>query len=208
MLTLISNDGIIINVGKMLQNKQNKVKCTRVEKYNLTKIYKIIIYKSLGVLGMDKKLKEKVKKATWKMFQIQTLGFIVLISVSLSYYTRKFYQNKSLVFGVEDSKLLLGLVAMFCWVMLFTVYLMIELIKKDKIIINQNEFIKGQNNTIQSLLNQVIQQNNDIEENTKEILDQNDYIVERNEEIHTETIKSNRSLQNLILLEDRSDDIA
>lgn len=154
---------------------------------------------------MDKK---KIKKVLGRMFQIQTLIFIVLISLALSYYTRKFYQNKSLVFGVADTKLLLCLVVMFCWVMVFSVYLMIEIYKKDKIIINQNKVIIEKNDVIENLLYQVIKQGNTIEEKTDSLQEAMDYDIERSEERHSEIIHSNRNTQELILDNDRSDIIA
>lgn len=153
-------------------------------------------------MTMDKgnEVKGKIKKVLGKMIRIQTVIFIILISLALSYYTSQFYKNKALVFGVADTKLLLGLVIMFVWVMIFSVYLMIELNHKDKIIINQNNIIINKNETIEKLLNKVIDKTNIIEENTEDIMEQN----EENFDQIMESSKSTRE----ILLDDRSDKIA
>lgn len=131
---------------------------------------------------LNQNKKDKVKIALKKACRIQTFIFILLITGSLFYYGKSFYQNKQLIFGISDIKILLGLTIMLFWIMIFSVYLMIELNKKDKIIIKQN-------NTIQDLLNKIIQQN---DENTESI-------IEQNEDNFDQLIKSGRNTKSLII---------
>lgn len=158
----------------------------------------------------DKKMnsKDKIKKAFKKACSIQTIIFILLITGSLGYYGKSFYQNKQLIFGINDIKIVLGLTIMLLWIMIFSVYLMIELNKKDKIIIKQNNHIVNQNDIIQNLLQKVIISNNNIENNTEDIIDQN-------EDNFDKIIKSEKNTKELIIdlhnqnkLSNRGDNIA
>ena len=136
----------------------------------------MLLYSHTNYRMGDKKMnsKNKIKKALKKACSIQTIIFILLITGSLGYYGKSFYQNKQLIFGINDIKIVLGLTIMLLWIMIFSVYLMLELNKKDKIIIKQNNHIVDQNDIIQNLLQKVITSNNNIKNNTEDIIDQNE----------------------------------
>jgi hypothetical protein len=170
-------------------------------------------------LDNKNEVKEKVKKVLWKMIQIPTIGFMIFASVCMAHYSTYYYKNKTLTFGINDSKILTFFLFAFIWILFFSVFLMIELHKKDKIIISQNVIIQNQNNDIKDLLQQVIQQGNSIENTTNNIKEQTnnveekidnlqesiDYDIERCEEQHSELLHSNRNTQELILDNDKSD---
>ena len=170
----------------------------------------MLLYSHTNYRMGDKKMnsKNKIKKALKKACSIQTIIFILLITGSLGYYGKSFYQNKQLIFGINDIKIVLGLTIMLLWIMIFSVYLMIELNKKDKTIIKQNNHILKQNNIIQDLLQKVIISNNNIENNTEDIIDQN-------EDNFDKIIKSEKNTKELIIdlhnqnkLSNRGDNIA
>ncbi|MFC0903891.1 hypothetical protein ACFHWD_04195 [Clostridium sp. MT-14] len=154
---------------------------------------------------LNETIKNKMKIALKKTLSIQTIIFILAVTGSLFYYGKSFYKNKQLIFDIDDIKIVLGLTIMLVWIMVFAIYLMIELNKKDKIIIKQNNHIQQQNDVIQNLLNEMIVKN---DENTEGI-------IEQNEENFDQLIKSERNTKALIIdINDRNkqgnrgDDIA
>lgn len=147
---------------------------------------------------------DKIKNSLRKICQIPTLVFIISVSISLFYYGKKFYYTKQLNFDTEDTKILLVLIIMLIWIMVFSVYLMLELNKRNKVIIKQNTHIQDQNKTIQNLLNKVIISNNNIKDNTEDI-------IEQNEDNFDQLIKAHKNTKifiNQIYNDDRNDDIA
>lgn len=146
---------------------------------------------------LNETVKSKMKIALKKTLSIQTIIFILAVTGSLFYYGKSYYQNKQLVFGISDIKIILGLTIMILWIMIFSIYLMLEIDKKNKIIINQN-------NTLQKLLGKLITSNNNIEDNTENIMEQN-------EDNFDQLIKAHKNTKDIIIdinKEHRGDNIA
>lgn len=145
---------------------------------------------------MDIEMKDKIKKAIRRALEIKTIIFIILTSVCLVYFRQCYQTNQVITFGMKDSVFLTLLMIMKFWIMSVCLFLIYENRQLLKIIIQKNDTIVQQNQTIEKLLNKTL---NSIEESAEAILEQN-------EENFDQLMKSSKNTKEILL--DRSDRIA